>query len=103
MACEIHLGDIGTTFRLTIVDCDDVAIDISSATVKNIIFKKPSGTSVTQDGVFYTDGTDGILEYVTIADDLDTAGETWKIQAFVTLNTGTWSSDIGTFTVYDNL
>lgn len=103
MACEIHVDDIGTTFRLTIVDCDDVLIDISTATVKDIIFKKPDGTKVTKSGVFYTNGTDGIIDYVTIADDLDLAGTGWHVQAFVTLTTGTWSSEIGDFTVVDNL
>lgn len=103
MACEIHEGDIGTIFRLTIVDCDSVAIDISTATVKDIVFKKPDGTSVTKAGVFYTNGTDGIIDYTTIADDLNMIGENWKIQAVVTLSTGRWSSDVGTFTVYGNL
>ena len=102
MACEIHLGDIGTIFRLTIVDCDDVFIDISSATTKTISFRKADGTTVTKTGVFYTNGTDGIIDYISVADDLDMSGS-WKIQAFVILSTGEWSSDIGTFTVYDNL
>lgn len=105
MACEIHLGDIGTTFRLTIVDCDDVAIDISTATVMSIIFKKPDGSTVSKVGTFYTNGTDGIIDYITLSGDLDVANEEipWKIQAKVTLSTGTWSSDIGEFIVYDNL
>lgn len=103
MACEIHLNDIGTVFRLTIVDCDLVAIDISTATVKNVTFKRPDGTTFTKTGVFATDGTDGVIDYVTIDGDLDMSGEGWKIQAVVTLSTGTWSSEIGLFTVYDNL
>lgn len=103
MACEIHLDDVGTIFRVTIVDCDDVFIDISTASVKQLVFKKPDGTSVTQTAVFFTDGTDGILDYVTVSGDLDLVGEGWKIQGKVTLATGNWSSDIGTFPVYDNL
>lgn len=102
MACEIHLNDIGTAFRLTILDCDAVAIDISSAITKEILFQKPDGTSITQTATFLTDGTDGIVQYVTIANDLDQTGK-WKIQAKVTLPTGTWSSNIETFRVYSNL
>ena len=102
MACEIHLADIGTVFRLTLKDCDDVAVDISSATTKEIIFKKPDGTQVTKAASFYSDGTDGIIEYSTIEDDLDMTG-TWKIQAKVIMPTGTWSSNIQSFKVYANL
>jgi hypothetical protein len=102
MACEIHLNDIGTAFRLTILDCTDSFIDVSSALTKEIIFQKPDGTSVTKTASFYTDGSDGVIQYVTVADDLDTTGK-WKIQAKVALTTGTWSSNIETFRVYSNL
>jgi hypothetical protein len=105
MACEIHLNDIGTAFRLTIIDCDSVAIDVSSAIgsgTKEIIFKKPDGTVVIKAAVFYTDGIDGVLDYITIADDLNATGK-WKVQAKVTLATGTWSSNIETFKVFANL
>lgn len=102
MACEIHLGDIGTAFRLTILDCSGTPVDISAASAMEVIFRKPDSTVVVQTGVFYTDGTDGIVQYVTIANDLDQTG-TWKIQAEVTLPTGTWSSNVETFKVYKNL
>jgi hypothetical protein len=102
MACEIHLNDIGTTFRLTILDCTDSFIDVSSALTKEIIFQKPDRTSVTKAALFFTDGSDGIIQYVTVADDLDMTGK-WRIQAKVTLPTGTWSSNIEAFKVYPNL
>ena len=98
---EIHKKDIGTIFETTLNDGTNT-IDISGATSKEIIFKKPNGTSVAQAAVFKTDGTDGILQYTTIADDLDQDGE-WSIQAKVTIPSGTWSSDVTTFTVYKNL
>ena len=102
MACEIHLGDIGTAFRLTILDCAGAIVDISAASVKEVVFRKPDMTVVAQAGAFYTDGTDGVVQYVTVADDLDQLGN-WKIQAEVTLPTGTWSSNVETFKVHKNL
>ena len=98
---EIHVGDIGTAFEVTLKDCD-VVVDVSTASVKQIIFKKPDKTVVTKTAVFKTDGTDGIIQYITILDDLDMKG-TWYIQAKVSLPTGTWSSDKSKFKVYDNL
>ena len=98
---EIHQYDIGTIFRMTVKSGDD-AVDISGATEKYILFKKPDATVVTQDAEFLTDGSDGIIQYTTVEDDLDLTGK-WKIQARVILSSGTWSSDIGEFTVYKNV
>ena len=105
MTCdfEVQAGAVGTAFRVTIVDCDDVFIDISTASVKTITFKDPSGTKVVQTAVFYTDGTEGIIEYVSVANDLDLVGDNWQIQGHVTLPTGEWPSKIGEFSVKDNL
>lgn len=99
---EIHVGDIGTIFEATFKD-DDLIKDISSATTKSLIFKKPDGTTtVIQIGVFTTDGTDGLLRYTTVADDLDQAGK-WQVQGKVVLADGTWSSSIYPFDVFANL
>lgn len=104
MAQEIHLGDIGTAFRITLKD-DDVPVDVSSAVAvgaKTITFKKKSGVVVEKEAVFFTDGTDGIIQYLTIAEDLDELG-TWEIQAQVTLTSGQWRSNTDKFRVYENL
>lgn len=98
---EIHLNDIGTIFELTVKD-GNVTLDISTAIAIEIIFKKPSGTVVTQTAAFQTDGTDGIMQYTTISGDLDETGG-WKIQGRVQLPTGHWSSDTHSFKVYGNL
>lgn len=108
MACserEVHYNDIGTVFLVTVNDCvsgSSVALDLSSATSLQIIFKSPSGTSYTKTASFYTNGTDGKIVYITINGDLNEIG-TWSIQAKVTIPTGTFRSDIGTFKVYENL
>jgi hypothetical protein len=98
---EIHIGDIGTVFEVELKDCLTI-VNISSATVKQIIFQKPTGEVLTKTAIFSTDGTDGKLRYITVANDLDLAG-TWKIQAKVVLPSGTWSSNVDKFKVYSNL
>ncbi len=87
---EIHQGDIGTIFRITVYDGSST-VDVSGATSKEILFLKPDATTLTKTAAFYTDGTDGIIQYTTITGDLDTVGG-WQLQAKVTLPTGTWTS-----------
>lgn len=105
MACEeIHVNDIGTVFRGTVYeDCDaQTLVDISTASVMVMYFQKPDGSVVTQTAVFSTDGTDGKMQYTTIASDLDQAGS-WKMQGKVTLPAGDWHTDIHKFKVLSNL
>jgi len=98
---EIHIGDVGTVFYLTITE-DGVAVDISGATGKSIIFEKPSGDTLTKAGIFTTDGTDGKIQYTTIDGDLDESG-TWRIQSIITTATSEHHSDIKEFVVYKNI
>ena len=98
---EIHKQDIGTAFDITLYDGKEI-VDVSNASTMSIIFVKPSKAKVIKTAVHKTDGLDGIIRYITIADDLDLIGK-WQIQAKVTLATGTWSSDITSFRVHDNL
>ncbi len=102
MAENIHVGDIGTVFEITIVDDNDAAIDISTATTLQIIFKKPNNRgTLTKTATFTNSGTDGKLEYATISGDLDTAG-LWYIQGKVVEATYTNSSEIDSFLVEAN-
>lgn len=101
MPQEIHVDDVGTIFRITLMDGSS-PVDLTGATAKSIIFEKPDKTSVSKDADFYTDGADGIIEYTIETDDLDMAGS-WRIQAQVTLTSGTWSSDILGFVVHENI
>ena len=98
---EIHKDDIGTILRITVQD-DSVAVNLSSATTKTLTLRKPDGTTSAKTAAFYTDGTDGIIQYVTQADDLDQSG-TWGIQAYVVLSDGSWHSDQSTFIVHRNI
>jgi hypothetical protein len=102
MTAEIHLNDIGTQIRVLVADSDDVTLDISNATDLKVIFKKPSGSVIERTASFYTDGTDGILKYVTVDGDLDEIGS-WKIQVEITAPNGTWKTNFKGFRVYRNL
>ena len=75
-ADEIHQYDIGTRFEITLKDEGNSPeiVDVSTASVTEIIFKKPDGNTVTKTAGFTTDGTDGKIEYTTLANDLDTVG-----------------------------
>lgn len=97
----IHLNDVGTRFVVTILDEGSI-VDISGATTKDIIFLKPDGTTLTKAANFVTDGTDGKIDYFTIAGDLSIIG-VWSIQSQVVLGSGTWNSDIETFEVFKNI
>lgn len=100
-ANEIHVGDIGTAFDVTLYDGDDV-VDLTGYTSLIFNFIKPDGTCMPKTAVPKTDGTDGILRYITIIGDLDQAG-TWILQAVVELPTGKWSSDTTKFKVHGNV
>jgi hypothetical protein len=101
-ADEVHIGDVGTIFQLTVKDQDNDVVDISVASTLNIIFRKPNGTNVTKTAVLTGDGTDGKMQYTTVADDLDDDG-LWKLQGFVDFGTTEWYTDVIRFTVYRNL
>lgn len=101
MSEEIHVGDVGTEFRITILEGAAV-VDLSSASSIDIIIKRPDGTLITANGSLYTDGTDGIIYYNILVGDLDQGG-IYKIQAVVTIGAATYSSSIGSFKVMCNL
>lgn len=101
MADEIHVGDVGTVFEVTIQD-DGVAVNISTATTKEIIFRKPDKTKVTKAANFSSNGTDGKIRYTTVANDLDQAG-LWSLQAHIVLPSGDWKSSTSEFSVASNL
>ena len=109
MACieDLHIGDIGTVIKVTVQDkdanCVLTALDVSTATTREFIFKKPSGDKLTVTATFTTDGTDGQIEYTTVDGDLDEVGE-WKIQVYIAfIPGGSWRSEIGSFKVSKNL
>jgi len=103
MASEIHQDDIGTRFLVTVKD-DGVVVDISSASLRELTFRKPSDETVTRTASIIGDGSSesGVMYYDSIAGDLDELGN-YKIQGQVALTNGTYYTDIATFLVNCNL
>ena len=97
----LQQGAIGVTFQLTITE-NGSALDVSGATTKRFDFKKPDGTVVPKEAVFVSDGTDGKLKYVSLADDIDTKG-VWRLQAYLVIGTFTGYSAMVDFTVKPNV
>lgn len=98
------LGSVGTTFRATIKDQDNVVVNVSGAATKELIFKKPvTGALITKAAAFTTDGTNGKIEYKTVAGDIDEIG-TWEWNPHVIISAGNeWYSDPLEFVVKDKL
>jgi hypothetical protein len=98
---EVHIGDVGTAIILEILE-DGAPLEIPADAVKKIWVRKPGGLAAEWDATLVTDGTDGKIQYITEADDLDTVGA-WRVQGHVEFGGGKWSSSIGTFQVFANL
>lgn len=101
-ANDVHVGDTGTDIIVVIEDQDGAVIDISQATVLTITFKKPTAEVVTVTATLATDGKDGQIHYVTLADTLDVSG-TWLYQGYVEANGKKWHTDYLTLEVSPNL
>lgn len=98
---EIHVGDIGTSFQVTVNDQSGI-VDLSNVDNMYILFRKPDDSFKQVVPNLLTDGTDGKIQYVTQAGDLDQFG-TWQIQARVVFGTDVYSTDIQRFKVLRNL
>jgi hypothetical protein len=100
---DIHVADEGTIIRVELKDGGEV-LDVSTASIKKIKFKKPNGTVVSKNAAFTTDGSDGKIQYTTEASPnniLDEPGK-WEYQAYIEMS-GKWHSEKLTFIVRDNV
>ena len=105
---EIHVGDIGTVFVVTIKE-GTTAVDISNALQRILYIQRKDRTMITINPASFAsgdygagDGTDGKLMYTSVLGDLTIKG-TYKIQAKVEMPNGQWYSSIASFDVYVNL
>jgi len=103
MASEIHQDDIGTRFLVTVKD-DGIAVNLTSATLKQLNFRKPDDTVLNRAASGLGGGSEssGIMYYDTVAGDLDAVG-VYKMQGKVSIPSGTYYTDIYTFKVHSNL
>jgi len=100
-ANEVHIGDIGTLFKINVKDGASIVILTGTAS-RQIIFKRPDGTTVTATPNLFTDGTDGILTHVIATGTFNQEG-TFKFQIQYSNAAGMWHSDLVPFDVYPNL
>ena len=100
-ANEIHVGDVNTQLTVTVKDGTST-VNISSATAKYLVLKKPDGTTLQKNTSFVTDGTDGQMQYTTVSGDITSCG-TWKMQGNVELGGGKFRTDIISFKVLRNI
>lgn len=82
-----HALDIGIRLAVTFKTAADVAVNISTASLKQLIIEKPDGTAVARALTFTTDGTNGQAYYVNVAADFPVAGY-YYLQGRVTLADG---------------
>ena len=95
-------GDIGHTFLRTLIDPNGDVVSVSSATSIKFKFLPPSGIVEEKTGTFTTTGTDGKVQYTTIAGDLDETGS-WACQVKIVYSAGTFHSDWFYFDVEANV
>lgn len=101
MSSEIHADDIGTQLVVTVYD-DGQIVDISGASLLNIILRKPDGTVEIKIADLYTDGLDGKMVYTAEAGDFNMSGN-YKIQGKVEIFGGVYYTSVGSFKVHCNL
>jgi hypothetical protein len=101
MAAEIHKNDIGTAFRITIIDENSVAVPLTISDTLYIIFKKPNDDVLQKTATIYS-ANEGIIEYITIDGDLNQTGP-WKIQGYIRQGADEFYSSISSFKVWPNL
>lgn len=100
MADRIQVGNVGTVFRLTVKE-DGVPVDLSAASVKNILFGRPDGTSLSKAASFTNTGVDGKIQYASVANDLNQPGW-YEIQAQITVGSFQGKTEVRKFFVYPN-
>lgn len=99
---SVQLNAVGVAIIGTVKE-DGVAVDVSSAFVRQLILKKPDGSVITRVASLSSGGTDGRIQYVTASGDLNLAGQ-WSVQAYLQFISGfDGRSSIEYFTVIPNL
>jgi hypothetical protein len=95
-------GEFGPTKRITVVfvDEDGTAINISTATTKELRFKKGNDVVVTKTGAWTGSGTDGSVYYDPDSTffALGTAGD-WEVEGHAYSATNDWRTAKGVFSV----
>lgn len=103
MQGEIHVGDIGLALQYTVYDQNGAVYNISGCQI-TIKYTPPHNSSpvFTKSGTLVTNGTDGLVQYVTQSGDLSVPGW-WLSQGTVNTPGGAvFHSDTQRFRVFGN-
>lgn len=80
-------GSVGVPIIMTVLDCDGNVIPLGDAINPVVLKMKPGrGPTITRNALVH-DAPNGIIRYVTVADDFPTHGE-WKAQLIVSFSGG---------------
>jgi hypothetical protein len=82
----VRENDVGVVLRLTVKE-QGAAVDLSASTIVEILLRPPLGAARRKTATFTTDGSDGQIEYQTVAGDLNVVGA-WSVQARTQFPTG---------------
>ena len=102
MQGELHVGDVGVAMQSLIKDQKGNIVNLSIASGIQFVFFKPGNPAYSVSGAFVTDGTDGLVQYITTSTDFTQAGE-WKMQVYITFPAGILHTDWTNFKVFPNL
>ena len=94
----IKKKDHGTPVIIEIKDDKGNIEDVSGALIKKMIFGRPDGSRVSKDAEFFTDGTDGKIQYKLSAGLINIPG-LWKYEGYIETSAGAWTTTRLEFTV----
>lgn len=102
MAGQMRQFDIGSVIRVTVKE-NGAIFNASGAIGKTMKLKKPSGVVEERPAEFQTDGSNGIVQYTTVENDLNEVGP-WTGQVFLDFAASQkWHTEPFNFTVGENL
>jgi len=106
---DMHVGDWGTIFEMTILNrSNNKPLPLAATVIRLFIFQPPNDDPsfvkvaelVTPTGA--SAGLDGKLKYTFAQGDITVEGQ-WHIQGLVQSEDGSWHTDIETFDVGENI
>jgi hypothetical protein len=93
---------IASYIRYQVLDENEAPRDISGAITKQLIFERSDKSMFTVDAQFFTNGADGVLQYITVDGDLVPAG-IYQVQAMLVMPGFNGRTEVRKFPVKRNL
>ena len=101
MTDEVHVGDIGTIIRISIVE-RSLPLDLTDATVIKIKFKKKDRSTFMVDGSVYGPATDGVIQCISDTTYFTSKGKV-SVQVYIEYPSGKWHTSEAEFEVFENI